>query len=199
MSTSRATSRKPSPSNESRGCSAAGPVPAPRVSRLGAPFPAHAAHFVRCVRGPGHPRLAKDPLRRATRGRSFAASSLRMSSEVGIDIIETVRIRNVLEKHPRRFLDRVYTEWEQMYCRTNILHLSGRWAAKEAVSKVLGLGVRGVGWREIEIRRTRAGQPTVTLHGRAELRREAIGLKSPLSVSISHIRDLAVAVAVGLR
>ena len=122
-----------------------------------------------------------------------------VSSEVGIDIIETVRIRNVLEKHPRRFLDRVYTEWEQMYCRTNILHLSGRWAAKEAVSKVLGLGVRGVGWREIEIRRTRAGQPTVTLHGRAEARREAIGLKSPLSVSISHIRDLAVAVAVGLR
>ena len=122
-----------------------------------------------------------------------------MSSEVGIDIIETARIRNVLERHPRRFLDRVYTEWEQMYCRTNILHLSGRWAAKEAVSKVLGLGVRGVGWREIEIRRTRAGQPTVTLHGRAEARREAIGLKTPLSVSISHIRDLAVAVAVGLR
>jgi len=122
-----------------------------------------------------------------------------VSSEVGIDIIETARIRNVLEKHPRRFLDRVYTEWEQMYCRTNILHLSGRWAAKEAVSKVLGLGVRGVGWREIEIRRTRAGQPTVTLHGRAEARREAIGLKTPLSVSISHIRDLAVAVAVGLR
>jgi len=93
---------------------------------------------------------------------------------VGIDIIETARIRNVLEKHPRRFLDRVYTEWEQMYCRTNILHLSGRWAAKEAVSKVLGLGVRGVGWREIEIRRTRAGQPTVTLHGRAEARRAAL-------------------------
>ena len=126
---------------------------------------------------------------------------VRMSdpSEVGIDIIETARIRNVLEKHPRRFLDRVYTEWEQMYCRSNILHLSGRWAAKEAVSKVLGLGVRGVGWREIEIRRTRAGQPIVALHGRAAARRDAIGLREPLSVSISHIRDLAVAVAVGLR
>ena len=126
---------------------------------------------------------------------------VRMSipSEVGIDIIETARIRNVLEKHPRRFLDRVYTEWEQMYCRGNVLHLSGRWAAKEAVSKVLGLGVRGVGWREIEIRRTRAGQPIVALHGRAAARRDAIGLREPLSVSISHIRDLAVAVAVGLR
>ena len=114
-------------------------------------------------------------------------------SEVGIDIIETARIRHVLEKHPRRFLDRVYTEWEQMYCRGNVLHLSGRWAAKEAVSKVLGLGVRGVGWREIEIRRTRAGQPIVALHGRAAARRDALGLREPLSVSISHIRDLAVA------
>jgi holo-[acyl-carrier protein] synthase len=120
-------------------------------------------------------------------------------TEVGIDIIETARIKGVLERHPQRFLDRVYTEWEQAYCRRNVLHLAGRWAAKEAVSKVLGLGVRGVGWREIEIRRTRMGQPTVTLHGRAEQRARAIGLREPLSVSISHIRDLAVAVAVGLR
>ena len=116
-----------------------------------------------------------------------SAAVFAVSSEVGIDIIETARIRNVFEKYPRRFLDRVYTEWEQLYCRNNILHLSGRWAAKEAVSKVLGL------------RRTRAGQPTVTLHGRAAARRDALGLRDPLSVSISHIRDLAVAVAVGLR
>lgn len=120
-------------------------------------------------------------------------------SEVGIDIIETARIRGVLERHRDRFLARVYTEWERGYCRRNILHLSGRWAAKEAVSKVLGLGVRGVGWREIEIKRTPLGQPTVTLHGRAEERRKALGLSKPLSVSISHIRELAVAVAVGIR
>lgn len=121
------------------------------------------------------------------------------ASEVGIDIIETARIKGVLERHPERFLERVYTEWEQAYCRHNVLHLAGRWAAKEAVSKVLGLGVRGVGWREIEIRRTRLGQPTVTLHGRAAARRAALGLTEPLAVSISHIRDLAVAVAVGVR
>ena len=120
-------------------------------------------------------------------------------SEVGIDIIETARIRGVLEKHPERFLERVYTEWERAYCRRNVLHLAGRWAAKEAVSKVLGLGVRGVGWREIEIRRTPMGQPTVTLHGRAEERRRVLGLTKPVAVSISHIRDLAVAVAVGIR
>ena len=120
-----------------------------------------------------------------------------VTNEVGIDIIETVRIKGVLERHDQRFLGRVFTEWERAYCRRNVLHLAGRWAAKEAVSKVLGLGIRGVGWREIEIRRTPLGQPIVTLHGRAEERRQALGLTSPLAVSISHIRDLAVAVAVG--
>ncbi len=118
---------------------------------------------------------------------------------MGIDIIETARIRGVLERHEERFLGRVYTDWERAYCRRNVLHLAGRWAAKEAVSKVLGLGVRGVGWREIEIKRTPLGQPTVTLHGRAEERRRALGLTGPVAVSISHIRDLAVAVAVGIR
>ncbi len=122
-----------------------------------------------------------------------------MTNDVGIDIIETVRIKAVLERHDDRFLRRVYTEWERAYCRRNILHLSGRWAAKEAVSKVLGLGIRGVGWREIEIKRTPLGQPIVALHGRAEERRRALGLDAPLAVSISHIRDLAVAVAVGTR
>ncbi len=143
--------------------------------------------------------------RRADRGgegptRSSTAAERGVSpSEVGIDIIETSRIKAVLEKHQERFLSRVYTDWERAYCRHNVLHLAGRWAAKEAVSKVLGLGVRGVGWREIEIMRTPMGQPIVTLHGRAEQRRHALGLESPLGVSISHIRDLAVAVAVGVR
>jgi len=147
----------------------------------GAPSPA------RADRGP------RDEVEHAGRATGSAGS------EVGIDIIETARIEGVLDRHPGRFLERVYTEWERAYCRRNVLHLAGRWAAKEAVSKALGLGVRGVGWREIEIRRTRLGQPTVTLHGRAAARRAALGLSEPLSVSISHIRDLAVAVAVGVR
>ena len=119
--------------------------------------------------------------------------------EVGIDLIDVDRIVEVLDRYPDRFRRRILTPSEDRYCRGRPERIAGRWAAKEAVSKVLGLGVRGVGWREIEIRRTRAGQPTVTLHGRAAARRDALGLRDPLSVSISHIRDLAVAVAVGLR
>jgi holo-[acyl-carrier protein] synthase len=117
-------------------------------------------------------------------------------AEVGVDIIETARIKHVLDRFGERFLRRVYTDWERAYCRRNVLHLAGRWAAKEAVSKVLGLGVRGVGWREIEILRTPLGQPIVKLHGNAERRRERLGLGA-MTVSISHIRELAVAAAVG--
>src|SRR5687767_4937425 len=121
-----------------------------------------------------------------------------VATEVGIDIIETHRIRGVLEKHDARFLQRVYTEWERMYCRRNVLHIAGRWAAKEAISKVLGLGVRGVGWREIEILPNRAGAPQVYLHRRAARRAEAMDLDD-VSVSISHERHMAVAVAVAHR
>src|SRR5438874_9788547 len=131
--------------------------------------------------------------RATSRRRSRLSSD---TNEVGIDIIETVRIKGVLDRHDQRFLTRVFTEWERAYCRRNILHLAGRWAAKEAVSKVLGLGIRGVGWREIEIKRTPLGQPIVRLHGNAERRRLALGLGA-MTVSISHIRDLAVAAAVG--
>jgi len=121
------------------------------------------------------------------------------TTELGIDIIRVERIRASLERFGERFSNRVLTPAEQRYVRGRPETMAGRWAAKEAVSKVLGLGVRGVGWREIEIRRTPYGQPTVTLHGRAEQRRRALGLSEPLTVSISHIRDLAVAVAVGVR
>src|SRR5687767_15570708 len=121
-----------------------------------------------------------------------------VATEVGIDIIETHRIRGVLEKHDARFLQRVYTEWERMYCRRNVLHLAGRWAAKEAVSKVLGLGVRGVGWTEIEIVRLPTGAPAVRLSGRAKRRAEQLGM-GRIAVSISHEGDYAVAIAFGIR
>jgi phosphopantetheinyl transferase len=76
--------------------------------------------------------------------------------------------------------------------------MAGRWAAKEAVSKVLGLGVRGIGWREIEIERLPTGQPSVRLHDRAAARAEQLGM-GRIAVSISHEDDYAVAVAFGVR
>ena len=63
---------------------------------------------------------------------------------------------------------------------------------------MLGLGVRGVGWREIEIVRLPTGQPTVKLHDRALRRAEQLGMER-IAVSISHERDFAVAIAFGVR
>ena len=120
------------------------------------------------------------------------------TTELGIDIISVERIRLALERHGDRFPKRILTDAENAYVRNRPETLAGRWAAKEAVSKVLGLGVRGVGWREIEIVRLPTGQPTVRLHDRAKIRAEQLGM-GRIAVSISHERDMAVAIAFGIR
>jgi holo-[acyl-carrier protein] synthase len=118
--------------------------------------------------------------------------------EVGIDLVDIDRIAAVLRKHPQRFRRRVLTESEDRYCGPKIERVAGRWAAKEAISKVLGLGVRGVGWREIEVLPNRAGQPQVLLHRRAAERARLLGLEE-VTVSISHERRMAVAMALAHR
>ena len=120
------------------------------------------------------------------------------TTELGIDIVQLARIRAATARFGTRFVRRVLTTDEAAYVRTSPERLGGRWAAKEAVSKVLGLGVRGIGWREIEIVRLPTGQPAVRLHGRARARAEQLGMGS-IAVSISHDRDLAVAVATATR
>jgi holo-[acyl-carrier protein] synthase len=118
--------------------------------------------------------------------------------ELGIDIIKVDRIRDTLARFGDRFSGRVLTPNEQRYVRGRPETFAGRWAAKEAVSKVLGLGVRGIGWRDIEIERLPTGQPAVRLHGRAAGRAEQLGVER-VAVSISHEADYAVAIAFGIR
>jgi len=120
------------------------------------------------------------------------------TTELGIDIIKVDRIRSALERFGDRFPRRVLTEAEHRYVRNRPENFAGRWAAKEAVSKVLGLGVRGVGWRDIEIARLPTGQPSVRLAGRAARRAEQLGM-GRIAVSISHEGDYAVAIAFGVR
>jgi holo-[acyl-carrier protein] synthase len=120
------------------------------------------------------------------------------TTELGIDIISVERIRLALERHGDRFPKRILTDTESAYVRNRPETLAGRWAAKEAVSKVLGLGVRGVGWKEIEVVRLPTGQPTIQLHDRAKRRAEQLGM-GRIAVSISHERDMAVAIAFGIR
>jgi holo-[acyl-carrier protein] synthase len=120
------------------------------------------------------------------------------TTELGIDIIRIDRIRKTLERFGDRFSRRVLTPSEQRYVRGRPATLAGRWAAKEAVSKVLGLGVRGIGWRDIEVERLPTGQPAVRLHGRAARRAAQLGM-ARIALSISHESEYAVAIAFGVR
>src|SRR6188768_1577147 len=86
----------------------------------------------------------------------------------GIDIVETSRIKRLVDEHGQRFLDRCFTAEEQRYCALNqkryFEHLAGRFAAKEAVLKVLGTGWRGgIAWTDVEILPEPSGQPVVNL------------------------------------
>jgi holo-[acyl-carrier protein] synthase len=120
------------------------------------------------------------------------------TTELGIDIIKVERIRAALQRFGPRFSGRVLTPAERRYVRDRPETFAGRWAAKEAVSKVLGLGVRGIGWKDIEIERLPTGQPAVRLHGRAAARADQLGMDR-IAVSITHESDYAVAIAFGVR
>jgi holo-[acyl-carrier protein] synthase len=116
---------------------------------------------------------------------------------IGVDLIEIDRVERVLARHGDRFLERVFTQAEVLYCRGRPPELAARFAAKEAVSKALGVGMRmmsrdGIDWRDAEIVGDMRGKPLVRLHGRAAERAEKLGL-TEWAVSLSHTREYAVA------
>jgi len=119
---------------------------------------------------------------------------------VGVDLVEIARVERALARHGERFLARVFTPAELLYSRRRVPELAARFAAKEAVSKALGVGVRmlaqdGVGWREVEVLGDQRGRPEVYLHGRAAERAAELGL-TEWAVSLSHTREYAVAFVV---
>jgi len=120
-----------------------------------------------------------------------------MILRTGVDIVEIQRLEEVNPAIRVRFIRRVFTPLEVELARGSTASLAGRFAAKEAVSKALGTGIGYVSWQEIEIRRGRAGEPLLELHGRARQVAEHLGLQT-WSVSISHGRTHAVAMAVAL-
>jgi holo-[acyl-carrier protein] synthase len=111
---------------------------------------------------------------------------------VGVDLIEIERIGLTYSRYPRRFLEKIYTPAEQAYCRGRAPQLASRFAAKEAVMKALGTGVRGVSWRDIEVQRKRGRAPEIVLHDRAKARAERMGIVR-IAVSLSHSREFAIA------
>jgi len=118
----------------------------------------------------------------------------------GVDMVECARMRQIVDRHGRRFLRRVFTPAELDYClakRRSIEHLAGRFAAKEAVLKVLGTGWRkGINWTDVEIRNGPSGRPLVSLTGLCRKFADEQGLAGIL-ISISHVGSHAIASAIG--
>ncbi len=118
----------------------------------------------------------------------------------GVDLVECSRLAEVIGRHGERFLHRVFTQGELAYCRgrkREIEHLAGRFAAKEAVLKVLGTGWRnGIAWTDIEVVNTPAGQPRVRLSGRCRELADRLGMAA-IHLSISHTSAHAMASAIG--
>ncbi len=118
--------------------------------------------------------------------------------QTGIDLVSVDRIRKTVARYGERFLSRVFTENELAYCHGRPQALAARFAAKEAVSKALGVGIQhrdGMDWREIEVISDERGKPSVRLTGQAAQRAKEIGLAT-FALSLSHTREHAVAVVV---
>ena len=120
----------------------------------------------------------------------------------GIDLVDFGRIEKMLEKHPRRFLDRVFTLTEQSDAdntKNRIEKLAGRFAAKEAVMKLIGTGWRdGIAWTDIEVVNNPLGQPIVTVTGKVKELADQQGVEQ-ITLSITHTSNFAIASAVALQ
>jgi holo-[acyl-carrier protein] synthase len=121
---------------------------------------------------------------------------------IGADIVECVRIRQMIEKHGELFLARVYTEREIRYCQDKkhaTEHFAGRWAAKEAILKCLGTGWRkGLCWTDMEVRNDSEGAPKVYLCEAAKERAMDMRI-SDILLTISHCRAYATAYAIAVK
>ncbi len=110
----------------------------------------------------------------------------------GVDLIETRRVQEALDRFGKRFLKRVYTPREIEICCDKVASLAARWAAKEAVAKAFNTGIGDISFQEIEILRGPRSEPVLHLHGAAAKLAEETGL-TEWSISLSHTETHAIA------
>ena len=120
----------------------------------------------------------------------------------GIDLVDFPRIESMVARHGERFLDRVFTKREQADAQAvhnRVEKLAGRFAAKEAVLKLLGTGWRGkIAWTDIEVVNNASGQPEVSMDGEVKRIADEAGIKE-IALSITHTANFAIASAVAMR
>jgi holo-[acyl-carrier protein] synthase len=119
----------------------------------------------------------------------------------GIDLVDFPRLEQMIERHGQRFIDRIFTVAEQEYAgrhRNTVEKYAGRFAAKEAILKLLGTGWRGkIAWTDIEVTNNEAGRPEVSLSGEVKAIADRLKIRH-ISLSITHTADFAIASAVAL-
>lgn len=116
----------------------------------------------------------------------------------GIDIVQMSWFGRAVKVGGERFVRRILTDRESKFCRGRVERMAVRFAAKEAIAKALGTGIRGISWREMEIVSARNGQPAVVLRGRALERARKLNI-AEWTVSLSHGETLVIAIAIGIR
>ncbi|MDR0459490.1 MAG: holo-ACP synthase [Coriobacteriales bacterium] len=119
---------------------------------------------------------------------------------LGVDIIEIARMAKAFERVPR-MRDRLFTAAEISYAESKakpITHYALFFAAKEAVLKALGTGLRGIGWTDVEVRHSEHGRPYPHLSGAAKAEAERQGVLS-IELSLSYTHQVGVASAVAIR
>ena len=114
-----------------------------------------------------------------------------MIKGIGVDIIEISRIFDAVKHFGDKFLDRVYTKHEQVYCKKfrtlKFPELAVRFAAKEAYAKALGTGMRGIHWKQIGVVNDKRGKPQIAFESK---------LQKNVHISLSHSDNFAVAYVV---
>ena len=118
---------------------------------------------------------------------------------IGIDLVSVERVRTITQRWKDRFLDRVYSDAERRECfrrTTPYVSLAGRFAAKEAILKALGVGwAAGVRWQDVQVLNDAKGQPVARVHGHVRSMIEAAGI-TKIHVSLSHDGNYALAQAI---
>lgn len=114
----------------------------------------------------------------------------------GIDLVKIERIEKIIKKWGDNFIFRIFTPIEREYCEkkknNKYQSYAGRFAAKEALLKSLGLGLRGVNWKEIEIDNNELGQPVIVTSGKLKNIASAKEV-CKYFIAISHTKDYAIA------
>ena len=113
----------------------------------------------------------------------------------GIDLVKIERIEKIIKKWGDNFIFRIFTSLEREYCEkkkgNKFQSYAGKFAAKEALLKALGLGLREANWKEIEIKNDELGQPIIDTSGKLKNIASTKGV-SKYFISISHTKEYAV-------